>query len=308
VTSAQLLALFGYFWNVPIALARGWGSSPPILDAFWSLAAQEQFYVFWVPVVLLCSRRTAVRVAVGCIAAAPLVRLALWRWDPSGTALSVLMPARMDAVSAGALIALVGGAPAARDQLRRWAAPAVGVAALVVASIAWRGTGWTAASWPTAVLGLTVLNALATGVVAWAVMAGPESLLARTLDCLPLRVLARYSYGMYVVHMLVNMWLRGNLFADGEGVWWDSPALTQLAFTLLAGALTLALATLSWELLERQLLKLQRFFPRIERVAPRAAGIAAPVPSVAAAAGWPPRLELGAARQTTTRASGGTAG
>jgi peptidoglycan/LPS O-acetylase OafA/YrhL len=97
----------GWYWSYLVnvlqasnhaAIDRQWSAH------FWSLAVEEQFYLFWPAVVLLVPRR---QLATLCVAIV-LFALAGRIWIASGTnpfTAFVSMPTRLDALAAGAFVA-----------------------------------------------------------------------------------------------------------------------------------------------------------------------------------------------------------
>jgi peptidoglycan/LPS O-acetylase OafA/YrhL len=95
--------------------------------------------------------------------------------------------------------------------------------------------------------------------------ASQGKLLTRFLRTSFMRFLGKYSYAMYIIHFPLA-WL---LEEKGFGVSMfpligGSAIPSMIAFTLMAGTLTTMLALLSWHLFEKRLLRLKRFFPRVE--------------------------------------------
>jgi peptidoglycan/LPS O-acetylase OafA/YrhL len=73
----------------------------------WSLAVEEQFYLLWPVLVALLGRAGGLRVALGCIAAAPFARLALWIAMPAGRPrLGMHFETAADAIAVGCVLAL----------------------------------------------------------------------------------------------------------------------------------------------------------------------------------------------------------
>lgn len=80
----------------------------PLGGHFWSLAVEEQFYLFWPPVVLLLPRRTIMGVALMLCVLGPLSRAALWL-AMGGVHLSMwtIPTTTLDLLGFGALLACV---------------------------------------------------------------------------------------------------------------------------------------------------------------------------------------------------------
>jgi peptidoglycan/LPS O-acetylase OafA/YrhL len=108
-----------YWFNMGNVVPTLRGETPGgWLDVSWSLATEEQFYLIWPAIVVLCSRRNAMRVAAGMIVAAPLFRTALAGLGTAPMAVYVMTPGRIDALAAGAWVALAARGPGGLATLR----------------------------------------------------------------------------------------------------------------------------------------------------------------------------------------------
>ncbi len=101
----------------------------------WSLAVEEQFYIFWPFVVLLCPERALAWVAAALVVAAPLLRAIATPWFDSFWPIYYLTPFRMDLLAAGALLAVL----LRRDRraLEPYTGLAVAGACIALALLAW---------------------------------------------------------------------------------------------------------------------------------------------------------------------------
>jgi peptidoglycan/LPS O-acetylase OafA/YrhL len=73
----------------------------------WSLAVEEQFYLVWPWVVVLGSRRTLKRIALGIIVATPVLRAICTPSFSSHWPIYCLTPFRVDTLACGAFIAIL---------------------------------------------------------------------------------------------------------------------------------------------------------------------------------------------------------
>jgi peptidoglycan/LPS O-acetylase OafA/YrhL len=105
------LWLWTYLSNILFARV-GWEGVPGHTTHLWSLAIEEQFYMLWPLVVFFASRRRLVQICIGAIVFAELTRIGLHYTAPNGIAGYALMPARIDALGVGALVAVLAREPA----------------------------------------------------------------------------------------------------------------------------------------------------------------------------------------------------
>lgn len=226
---------------------------------FWTLATEEQFYLVWPFVVLALGRVRLKQLCVVCLGLGLVVRIALLTWVNEASA-DVLLPANLDSLALGALLAI-----RAREgrgfPLRRLVRVAL-VAPFAFASL----PVWSAllpslnhvfwALMPT----VTMLGFA--GVMMAAVFAPAGSTLHRVTTWRPAMFLGTISYGIYVFHQPVIFLVVRGLRLDAQDVpalgSWHLPGLVVVG--AVASALTGVLATASWYLVERPVLRLKRRF------------------------------------------------
>jgi peptidoglycan/LPS O-acetylase OafA/YrhL len=273
---AHQLWLWTYLSNFAAPLGAGEAAFPHV----WSLAVEEQFYLVWPFTVGLLvgggaattGYRRLAWLSVAMIVAAALARaLVRDRLGPAAT--YSFTPCRMDALALGALAALAVRAPRPAAYLaarathgpRRLLVGGLALLALALAlgKLARTGEVMQVAGYPliAAASALVLLGAvLATATTSAATITA-------ALAWAPLRAVGRYSYGMYVLHAPLHLYVGLPLLARvgppadlGAG-----PGLALALGYVVAGSLaTFGLAALTFHLLERPFLALK------DRLAPRA--------------------------------------
>ena len=234
-----------YFWTGP----------------FWSLAVEEQFYLLWPTLVLLLTRRRLAIVCGAIIIGAPIFRLWLRAHHAALIAPYAVTPARLDSLAVGALLAIVlADHRLAHVGSRIFIGLGVMAAAITVAVFHVHGGLWTYGGWEEGP-GYTIMAIGWGGLVAAGATAVRGTIPARVLGARWLRALGKYSYAMYVFHVPIWAHVQPLVFPGNRvPAVLGSHVLPSVALGVLCGLLTFAAALASWNLYEKQFLKLKRYF------------------------------------------------
>jgi len=253
VPGSDVVAHLLYYQN--FLYAFDYDNVDQALEVTWSLAIEEQFYLLWPALVWLLSQ-TGLRALCVCVITGAIgLRLYLVWQGVERT--HFLTPCRLDTLAAGALLA-VSPKPAAWFG---WFTASLGVAGLLGTAL------WCGKSLPFAPemqqLGLVCTLSMGVGVLT---LARSSMLLQPVFGFAPLRSLGKYSYCIYLTHMLVIFWLLRDgvqlVGADLSGLaqrW--TPVGCTVAFTLVVVVCSWLLALVSYHAFERWFLALKRFFP-----------------------------------------------
>jgi len=243
-----------------------WTHSAPYGFAhFWSLAIEEQFYLFWPLVVCWLPPRRLLTVCLWTAAGALLLRCAMAACGADWWTLYTATTCRMDALA-------LGGAGAAATQLpalRQWMRSRLTTINLSALVLFLAGALLTHAYDRTALAGETIgYTLLAVCSAAFVTMAalpevGVRARLTSVLAWAPLRSCGKYSYAMYVFHGLLHKllgepWLIGRFgqHPPARAIFIYGPVLLGISYLL---------ALCSYHLLEKRFLRLKRRFePRPE--------------------------------------------
>jgi peptidoglycan/LPS O-acetylase OafA/YrhL len=250
-------ALFGFGWahywpwyaffatNIGDALGQSGHDS---LNILWSLAVEEQFYIFWPFVVLLLPERLLALVAAALIVLVPVLRAVATPWFDSYWPIYYLTPFRMDLLAAGALIAVLVRRD--RHALEPFKPAAVIFFFAALATLAWLHLHYPrfrATNTPLSnALLYSVSLVLCTSTVVIALQA--KGLVLRILSHPVLVYIGTISYTIYLIHLtfLYAVWPLGH---------------GRYASAAIALALTLAYASASWFLFEKRLTRGPRTKP-----------------------------------------------
>ena len=245
-------------WLVPLGL------SSKTFPHFWSLAIEEQFYLVWPFLMRSRNPQQCLRLCLYVAAISIVLRCILELFDAQSEVYYYLTFCRMDALA-------LGGAAAAALRIESWRARLIAIhnqllvfalAIFIVGLVLTRGYSLQT------ILGQTVGYTLLATTFSLMIMAaaGGDAVQARgwcaALRFSPLRIIGRYSYGMYVFHKPVHDFLgKPALVILG----WDNArsACDSAAYVLLASAVVFVLAFFSYHLFEKHFLRMKR------RLAPR---------------------------------------
>jgi len=252
-----------WYWLYLSNWSEVFGVQLGVFGHFWSLAVEEQFYLLWPLLVYLTSSRGLARASVGVVITACLLRVALIVGHAPADWNYHLTPCRFDALALGALLAIGARNPGVAftlwQRLRPWlwtSAILTGVVFLAARGFARRdplvqSAGYFAsAAFFTLLLYKSITDGL-TGGSRW----------QRFLCSRPLRVLGRYSYGLYVFHVPLNsLSLALVPFPTGEDVAAPRFLALMLVHVLVIAALTFGVAFVFYQLVEKRFLALKRHF------------------------------------------------
>jgi peptidoglycan/LPS O-acetylase OafA/YrhL len=245
-----------YLSNLYFARRGSWNGP---VTPLWSLSVEEQFYLLWPLVVLFLPRRHFFRALLALIALGPLVRAGYLLAGVDPFAIGLLPVGCADTLLLGALLALCWHEPARFDgvrlRVRRF-----GVAVALPAVALYLALGPVPAASPWFVLAAALQLAL-TGAAFFALidaaargLGGP---LGAALASRPMRFLGQISYGIYLMHTVLQGAARG--FGDP----WRALYRDELAWFPVACATVVAVASATWVLFERPINSLKRRFPYV---------------------------------------------
>jgi len=236
------------WWAFPVFLQNFLVPIPAMatgpLGVTWSLAVEEQFYLLWPLVVRFCTETRLRKIAIAVICLSPVLRFYL---SPHQVNIYSNTFCRLDGLMAGALLALVVrsvGFSTAKFLTRAW------ITFLVMVPLALAVESAFHARW--IVFSLTALTSVS---LVYLALFSPQRWLQSVLTNRFMVYTGTISYGIYLLEKIP--------LDAARTFHLDKHQFLALPITT---AVTYALAAMSWNLLEKPILKLKRFFePRTIR-------------------------------------------
>lgn len=233
------------------------------LGITWSLAIEEQFYLIWPFIVYKLDREKLVKFSVGYIIVCILGRaLGTLLWHDLGQASTFFYYtsfARFEEMLFGGLLAVFLTYDGAHEKVRRYALPLflLSFAVFVLLHIlSLPGSPHPEhASLPLTLGGYTTAALFTLGLIGIFVTHPPQNIFRRIFGNSILTFFGKYSYSMYLFHMTAALILL-DVFWHSELRGWKPYVL----YPLTTYIVTVIIALLTWNVLEKHMLGLKKFF------------------------------------------------
>ena len=219
---------------------------------FWSLAVEEQFYIFWPFLIKFFNSRKLLKICIGLILFSFYFRIDL------GSRLGLVQPypyvatlSRMDAISIGAIVAIL--IRERKEWLEKYVNYFACVSAIfvVVGFLYYRSTNFMEVS-PL----YTFVDVFAGCILLYS-MSQRKPWIIRLGDHPIFRFFGKYSYGIYIYHYIIFNLLMYNL-APNLGI--RHRFISEFVIAALTIGLSVAVSLISYRYIEKPFLKLKKYF------------------------------------------------
>jgi peptidoglycan/LPS O-acetylase OafA/YrhL len=233
------------------------------LGVTWSLAIEEQFYFIWPLIIRWVSKEKLIKFSIGYIVLSWGIRIAtalLWEDLAEITRFHYYASfARFEEMLLGGLLAILLTYDGAKEKIRQFSLPMFILFScffIILCFLSLPNTPQPAHSnIPLTLGGYTAVMFFTTGLLGIFVTFPPESGLRRLFQNQILIFFGKYSYAMYLFHMIVGIIFLDVFWQRGFRGW-------EYFFIYLIASFggTIILSLLSWHLLEKHMLNLKKYF------------------------------------------------
>ena len=254
--SRYCLSLATYTFNIELSF-QGW--YPAYFAHFWSLSIEEQYYIFWPWVILFAPRKHLIPITLFLIALAPIYRFLAYMNEFSTIAIYTFSFSSLDALGVGSLVAILSmnrGGQLFLNRLLTWRFSTLFLSlAVFLQLLLIQGHGW-----PVYLTFFELVVAFLFAWVVWHASNGFRGLFGRILENCMLVYLGKISYGIYVYHLFVPglvIFILNSLHLDMLN---SEPGVKTLNILT-----TIAIASISWHLMEAPINNLKRRFKYVPK-------------------------------------------
>jgi peptidoglycan/LPS O-acetylase OafA/YrhL len=259
--------LITYSSNLYITVSNTWIG---LFSHFWSLAVEEQFYLFWPWIILFFPRKWIPFTLLSLIILAPAYRLYAYemhRFDvsPFDFKPGTFTLGNLDSLGMGALLAFVNQSKMPKQILQNYLSRIIlplGILLYIASLVLYH--------YHIKPSVFFCLNDFAVSLIfVWLISStsiGFKGLPGTFLEFAPLKYLGKISYGIYVYHYFVPFLIAP--FFTGLGFQFDTPGPTKF---LVSSLVTIGFASLSWHAFEFPINNLKRHFqyaPKVQEMPP----------------------------------------
>lgn len=252
--------LLFYIQNWVVSLKIG--GLPAFLSVTWSLAVEEQFYLIWPLIVYYTRKETLIKIGLGVIIFLFFYRIqASQFWDPSRQFASFFYFdtfTRFSELLFGALLAIFYMDQTWRERIRLYSLPTFLVSFLAFAGLCiYLFPDWLPYinNAPLTIWAYILIPLFSASLIGLLVTSPENNLLRRIFRNKILLFFGKYSYSMYLLHMPIALLLLDFINGTHRKGW-----KVYLAYIVLTFALTSLGSLITWNVLEKHMLNLKKYF------------------------------------------------
>jgi peptidoglycan/LPS O-acetylase OafA/YrhL len=259
--------LVSYTPNIYITVYNTWIGQ---FSHFWSLAVEEQFYLFWPWIIMFFPRKGMLWMILLLILLAPVFRLYAYemhRFDvsPFDFKPGTFTLGNLDSLGMGAMLAFVNHLNIFKQTLQNYLSGIVLPCGLLLYM-----TSLALYHYHIKPSIFFALNDFAVSMIfVWLIntTAGIKGFFGRVLEFAPFKYLGKISYGIYVYHYFIPFLIAP--FFSTLGFQYDNPGPINF---LLSSLVAIGFAALSWHVFEYPINNLKRYFqysPKAQEISSR---------------------------------------
>jgi peptidoglycan/LPS O-acetylase OafA/YrhL len=243
-------------------LSFGAFALPDRLGHYWSLAIEEQFYLVWPFIVRKVEPHKLMWICLAAVTASPLLRFFIVQASGNIESVQFFLFAstvtRFDGLTLGALVAVLFHLNLWRVEWMKPTRIVFTLSSIAALLVLYRVPG--ASLWfnvPTLTIGFTFIALTGASLIILLLCSEESSLLRKIFRNPILLFCGKYSYALYVFHwplIALCMWLVLQTGLSGLLAWGAGGVSVLIA--------SIVSARLSWELVEKNALRLKRYFAR----------------------------------------------
>lgn len=259
-TTIPILMLYQQNWSV---IFHGFGVIPEYLFVTWSLAIEEQFYLLWPFAIYYLKREQLIKVSLWYISASIIVRiLCIFFWsDVEQMALFFYYSpfARFEEILFGSLLAILILDVQLKEVIRKFSLPVFIVSLAVFIglclSVLPARPNPELPNLPLILGSYTTAGLFSASLIAIFITYPSQNILRRIFQNPILTFLGKYSYSMYIFHIAVILILLDVFLRSTLRGW-----IAFILFPLTTYIITVLIALLTWNLFEKHMLALKKYF------------------------------------------------
>jgi peptidoglycan/LPS O-acetylase OafA/YrhL len=246
-----------YLLNWKIAFIGNFNAIPA--GYIWSLAIEEQFYIIW-PWIVFSMPRKLLSLTTWSLAGCVILRTGLLLAGVTATSVYVMTFSHLDGLLIGAFIAVYIRTRSIDWRLYCTARIAIISSFLILILLFIQKREFYFYTRAVAYIGFILLALGFGGLLTTTLFSDKKSLLRRIMNGKLIRSFGKYSYCLYLIHHPVGTAIEKVLYNPSNHSFIGSLVPAFLFYIILTTIICWVLAFISWNLFEKQLLKLKSHF------------------------------------------------